>query len=108
MKEASPATAALVVCLALNLPLGVVQRVQLGYQEGYASNLWQAAGSLFGLAGVLLVIYLRGGLTWLVLALSGGPILGLSLNWVFEFWWSKPWLFPQRRFFRLAAAQRIA
>lgn len=108
MKEASPATAALVVCLALNLPLGVVQRVQLGYQEGYASNLWQAAGSLFGLAGVLLVIYLRGGLTWLVLAMSGGPILGLSLNWVFEFGWSKPWLFPQRRFFRLAAAQRIA
>lgn len=107
MKEAGPATAAFVVCLALNLPLGVVQRVQLGYQEGFASYLWQAAGSLFGLAGVLLVIYLRGGLTWLVLAMSGGTLLALLLNSVFEFCWSKRWLFPKWSCFETAATRKI-
>jgi O-antigen/teichoic acid export membrane protein len=108
MKEAGPATAALVVCLALNLPLGIVQRVQLAYQEGYASSLWQAAGSLMALTGVLLAIHFRGGLPWLVLAFSGGPVAALLLNWIAEFGWWKPWLFPQHGFFRLAAAQRIA
>jgi O-antigen/teichoic acid export membrane protein len=108
IKEAGPAMLVLVVCLALNLPLGIVQRVQLAYQEGYASNLWQAAGSLMALTGVLLAIHFRGGLPWLVLAMSGGPVVALLLNWVAEFGWLKPWLFPQHRFFRLAAAQRIA
>jgi O-antigen/teichoic acid export membrane protein len=107
MKEASAATAALVVCIALNLPLDVVQRVQLGYQEGYASNLWRAAGSVFGLAGVLLVIYLRGGLTWLVIAISGGPVLALLLNWVSEFCWSKRWLFPNWNYYDAGAARKI-
>jgi len=62
IKEAGPAMVVLVVCLALNLPLGVVQRVQLAYQEGYVGNLWQAAGSLMTLTGVLLAIHFRGGL----------------------------------------------
>src|SRR2546422_2066828 len=34
IREAGPATAIFVACIVLNLPLGVVQRVQLGYQQG--------------------------------------------------------------------------
>ena len=77
-QEAGPAMAAFVVIFALNLPLGVVQRVQMGYQEGYQTSLYQCLGSIFGLIAVLLVIYVEGGLAWLVLAMAGGPVLGLT------------------------------
>jgi hypothetical protein len=46
----------------INLPLGIVQRIQLGYQEGFQNNLWSIAGSLLGLTGVLLAIELKSGL----------------------------------------------
>ena len=40
-------------CFALNIPLDLVQRVQLGLQQGFRMNLWQACGSVAGLAGVV-------------------------------------------------------
>ncbi|MDQ3013711.1 MAG: hypothetical protein M3X11_23770, partial [Acidobacteriota bacterium] len=46
MREAGPALAVFVLCFAANIPLGVVERVQLGYQEGFVSSVWQSAGSL--------------------------------------------------------------
>src|SRR6202034_2479703 len=60
--EAGPALAVFALLTLASMPLGVVQRVQFGYQEGYASNLWLAAGSILGLAGVITVIRFRGGL----------------------------------------------
>ncbi|MHB1132148.1 MAG: lipopolysaccharide biosynthesis protein [Chloroflexota bacterium] len=92
--EAGPAMAVFVACFLVNLPLGVVQRVQLGYQEGFANSLWAAFGSLLGLAATLLVIALQGGLPWLVLAFSGGPVLATLLNaWVL-FGRRRAWLRP--------------
>ena len=49
MRESGPAMMVFVMCFALNLPLGVVQRVQMGYQEGFISSLWQCGGSVLGL-----------------------------------------------------------
>jgi O-antigen/teichoic acid export membrane protein len=96
-REAGPAMAAFVVCFAVNIPLGIVQRVQMGYQEGFNNNLWQGLGSIFGLLGVLLVIYLKAGLVWLVLAMAGGPALAQLLNGLVLFRRQRPWLRPQRK-----------
>ncbi len=95
IKESGPATALLIALTLINLPLGIVQRVQMGYQEGYKNQLWAIFGSLTGFIGLLLVVYFKAGLIWLVLAVSGGPVLILLLNWFREFIWLKPWLFPQ-------------
>lgn len=78
--EAGPALTVFVVCFVLNIPLDVVQRVQLGIQEGYRNGLWQMCGSVFGLLGVLVGIWLHVGLPVLVMAVAGGPILATSLN----------------------------
>jgi O-antigen/teichoic acid export membrane protein len=94
-------------CFLLNLPLGVVQRVQMGYQRGFAGNLWRVAGSLIALGGILLAIHLRLGLPFLVLAVLGGPILADLLNWITEFGWYRPWLFPEWMAFDQAVARRI-
>ncbi len=80
MREAGPATAVFVLVWALNIPLDIVQRVQLGYQRGFVNYLWQAAGSLFALGAAILAIEMNAGLPWLVLALTGGPLLAVSLN----------------------------
>ncbi|MGE0131427.1 MAG: lipopolysaccharide biosynthesis protein [Blastocatellales bacterium] len=107
-REAGPALAVFVVCFAAGIPLGIVQRVQLGYQEGFASSIWQSAGSLGGLVGVVLAIYHQVGLPWLVLAMSGAPVLATAVNWMVQFLWRRPWLCPRWSQVDLGAGRKIA
>lgn len=93
--EAGPSMAVFFACFALNLPLGVVQRVQFGYQEGFLSNLWQIAGSVLGLICLLVAIQVKAGLPWLVLAMSGTPTLVIALNWFVHFACRRLWLWPR-------------
>ncbi len=105
--EGGPAMAILVCCFAVNLPLGVVQRVQMGYQEGYVNSLWQCLGSITGLIGILSVVYLQGALYWLVLAVGGSQVMAAGLNWLALFKYQRPWLHPRFRFFTTASARRM-
>jgi O-antigen/teichoic acid export membrane protein len=106
-REAGPAVFVFLTCFALNMPLDVVQRVQTGYQEGFETNLWNAAGSLIGLSCLLVAMHFKGGLPWLVLAMSGGQLLGIVGNWSHEFGWVRPWLLPDWTRWDAAAARRI-
>ena len=92
--EAGPSTFVMVACVALLLPLGLVQKVQLGLQEGAISNLWSIGGTLLGLVLLVTCIRLRLGLPWLVLAVAGGPVVAMTLNWLQEFVFSRTWLRP--------------
>jgi O-antigen/teichoic acid export membrane protein len=105
--EVGPAMAALMCCFLVSLPLSVAQRVQLGYQEGFANNLWQAAGSLMSLGAILLAVYYKLGLVWLVLAMSGSPAVALLLNGLVLFGWQKRWLLPRWRNFSRQIALTI-
>ncbi|WP_263358494.1 oligosaccharide flippase family protein [Acidicapsa ligni] len=97
LAEAGPAVAVFAACFLLSIPAGIVSRVQAGYQEGLAANLWAAFGSIFALLFLLVVIHLRGSLSFLVLAMAGAPILALALNSVVQFCIRRPWLFPSWR-----------
>ncbi len=79
-RDAAPAIAVFAVCFALNIALDVVQRVQLGLQQGYRYGAWQAVGSVLALGGVLVAIHLRVGLPVLLVAIAGGPVLAVGLN----------------------------
>jgi len=107
MAEAGPAVAVFIGCFALNLPLGVTQKVQMGYQEGFTISLWNGLGSLFSLVGVLLVIYLKAGLPWLVLAVAGLPALTTFCNGIVLFGFQRPWLLPKWQSATWLAAKRI-
>ena len=93
--EAGPALAVFVACFALAIPLGVVQRVQMGLQQGFSASLWQCLGSVFALGGVLLAIYAQGGLPWLVLALAGAPLLATAAKSLHFYFFARPDLRPR-------------
>jgi O-antigen/teichoic acid export membrane protein len=105
--EAGPTMAVLVACFAINLPLGVTQRVQMGYQEDFKNQLWAAMGSLLSLAAILGVIYFKLGLPWLILAFAGGPVLTQILNSCTLFFQSRSWLCPRVRKFDWNSARRL-
>jgi O-antigen/teichoic acid export membrane protein len=80
VEEAAPALGVLAICLALSFPLNMVYQAQSGLQQGFVSNLWQCAASLLGLGALLLAIQAKAGLPWLVLAMSGAPLLAAVGN----------------------------
>jgi len=92
--EAGPAVMVFAVCFVLSIPLGVVQRVQMGFQEGYESNVWQSAGNVLGLLAVIAAIWQGAGLPYLVLGMSGGPVVAAAANCVVQFGIKRPWLRP--------------
>lgn len=105
--EAGPAMIVFVVCFALNIPLDVVQRVQLGLQQGFRTNIWQVLSSFMALAGVLIAIHLHASLPILVIALAGAPILGTAMNALYFFGISRRDLLPQWRMVSPEVISRI-
>jgi O-antigen/teichoic acid export membrane protein len=95
IREASHAVAVLVACIAASLPLATVVRVQMGFQEGFESNLWQASANLATVVGVVWAALAEASLPWLVFASNGIPVLVTLLNWVLQFAWRRRWLLPR-------------
>jgi O-antigen/teichoic acid export membrane protein len=106
--EAGPALAVFATCFALNISMDVVQRVQLGLQQGYRYGLWQLCGSAAGLTGVLYGIWLRVSLPVLVVAIAGAPILATALNAIHFFGFVRPDLRPDRELVTRNAISQIA
>jgi O-antigen/teichoic acid export membrane protein len=94
-KEAGPAVATFLACFLINLPLSIIPRIQMGYQEGYLSSIWQGISNLLGLAGLVVIVHLKAGLPWLVLVITGSPALGNLLNGISLFAVQRPWLVPR-------------
>jgi O-antigen/teichoic acid export membrane protein len=92
--EAAPALAVFVACFLVNLPLGLVERVELGLQEGFLYNACLGAMSILGLAGFFLAIRLHAGLPWLVLALASPPAAASIVNSLSLYGRRKKWLRP--------------
>lgn len=107
VREAGFATAVLLVCSALNMPLGTALRVELGYQEGFIADLWNASGSLLALAGIIFVVGRGGGLPQLVLAVAGLPLGVNVVNWIVQFWFIRPGLRPRSSFFDFGTARQL-
>jgi O-antigen/teichoic acid export membrane protein len=105
--EAGPATAVFVVCFLLNMPLTLVQRVQMGYQEGLTNSLWLAFGNILGLVALLVAIQARAGLTWLVLAMAGAPVFATLLNNIVMFGVRRQWLRPRLSSITRGTARKI-
>lgn len=93
--EAGPAMLVFAVCFALNVPLDVVQRAQLGLQQGFLTNLWQILSSIMILVGILAVIHFHFSLTVLVVAFAGAPVLGTAMNVAYFFGVSRRDLLPR-------------
>ncbi len=106
--EAGPALATFVFFFALNIPLGVVGRVQAGLQQAFRASLWQCAGSLLGLASMLAVISSEAGLPWLVAAAFGAQAIAAACNTVHYFGRSRTDLRPRIADVSRGAVKHIA
>jgi O-antigen/teichoic acid export membrane protein len=105
--DAATSIAVLFACLVVGLPLGLVQRIQLGYQEAFWSNLWAALGSVLSLGAIVAAVHLDAGLPWLVAATAGVPLIPALLNGVILFGRQRPWLRPRLRDVRAAMCGRL-
>lgn len=105
--EVGLATIAFFGCWLANLCLGVIIRVNLSFQQGFANYLWQALGSLLGLGGLLCAIHVEAGLHWLILSMAGGPVVATFLNGITLFGIGHRWVMPSIRFFDLKRARAL-
>jgi O-antigen/teichoic acid export membrane protein len=105
--EAGPAVAVFMLCFALNLPIGITQRIQMAYQETFQSNLWLSAGSLTSFIALLVAIHFRAGLPWLIAAFSGGPVVVGALNLFLQLRFVRPWLTPRLHYFDFDGSKEL-
>jgi O-antigen/teichoic acid export membrane protein len=106
-REAAAAVGVFFACLLANLPLGVVQKVQLGFQNGFQNSVWNAFGSLVALAGLWVAVIAGASLPWFVLALVGGPVLGNLANWLALFLYSRRDLRPRWSLANVRSGQNL-
>jgi O-antigen/teichoic acid export membrane protein len=106
--EAGPASLALAGCFLLSLPLGIVQRIQTGSQEGFVNDFWLSAGSLLSLFSLVVGLHLKWSLPSLILAVSAAPVATTLLNGVSLFYWGRRWLLPRWKNFRWLVAKMLA
>ncbi len=106
--ESGPAMAVFVICFALNIPFDVVQRTQLGLQQGFRTNVWQVFSSILILIGILAVVHFRLSLPMLVVALAGAPVLGTAFNALHFFGSSRRDLLPRWHLVSRKTIQQIA
>jgi O-antigen/teichoic acid export membrane protein len=105
--EAGPAVAVFVGSFLIAMPLGVVQRVRMGYQEGFIDSIWAAGGSVCAFVAVLLAVRLNAPLPWLVASMAAAPALVQVVNAGILFGRRYPWLKPRITRIDKAAASRV-
>jgi O-antigen/teichoic acid export membrane protein len=106
--EAGPALGVFICCFALAIPIGIVQRVQMGLQRAFMASLWQCASSVLSLIALLAAIRTEASLPWLVLAFAGTPLIAALGNSILFFGWLEPDLAPNPRAVSRAMALRVA
>jgi O-antigen/teichoic acid export membrane protein len=104
--EGARASLVLFGWFAINIPLGVVTRIQTGLQRMYWSQTLNACGSALSLLALLVVIALHGNLAWLVFVTTSGTIVSTIGNgWIL--FRNEPWLLPSLRAYRNGTAAKI-
>jgi O-antigen/teichoic acid export membrane protein len=107
ISESGPTIFTMVIIFSINLPLGVIRRIQDGYQEGYKFQKWEILGSILSLIGLLTCIYYEAGLPLLVLAFSGGRLAALIINGMFLFTVHRKELIPRLKYFSVFKGKKL-
>ncbi|MEO6219320.1 MAG: oligosaccharide flippase family protein [Ginsengibacter sp.] len=107
IQESAPTMMILIITLLINMPLGIIERIQSGYQEGYRFQVWLILGSLLSFAGLLICIFLKSGLMWLVLAYSGGQLIATISNGFYLFNVKRKYLKPKFKYFNLRIGKSL-
>jgi O-antigen/teichoic acid export membrane protein len=91
----------------INLPVSIVQKIQMAYQENYVNSLWMAAGKLAMLAGAVAGVMTNRSLLYFVTVLTGAPLGIWLMNGLVLFGRHRPWLRPGIRFISRVSAKEL-
>jgi O-antigen/teichoic acid export membrane protein len=83
------------VCFVVGIPFTIIQRIQIGLQEGHKMQIWSAIGTVSGLFGLLFATNFKLSLPWLVFSQYGIPQLVLIVSFLYNFWFIIPSYFPK-------------
>ena len=106
--EVGPAAAVLIGLYLIGLPLGMSERVRLGFQEGFINSIFAMIGTIASIGGLVLAILLQASLPWLVVAVVLPPVAALAVNTVKLFLRDRPWLAPRWNLASRAMVLRLA
>jgi O-antigen/teichoic acid export membrane protein len=95
--EAGPAAAILIGLFLAGIPLGIVERTRLAFQEAHITSLIAIAAAVGGLAALVVAIGLRAPLPVLVGVIAAPPVIGLAASAIELFRRRRPWLTPSLR-----------
>ena len=96
--EIGPAVAVACLLFLAQFQLSTAGKIYLAYQEGRIGNYWGAAGNLLSLAALLVVTQTKGGLVWLVIAVSGTQTLVSVASNLWVYLVHRPQLAPHWRY----------
>lgn len=105
--EARSAAIVFSICLALTIPVSLVQKVQTGLQMGFVSSMWNGVSNLLALVGVFISTQFQLGLPWLVFSFMGAPLIVGLINFYVFFFIQRPDLSPTLSHFSRSAATEV-
>lgn len=105
IQESAPAVMMFFLIFAFKLPTAIVQKIQIAYQEGFISNLWQAGGSILSLIALLVAINYKAGLTILIFSMTGVETIVMIINLIYQFLFVRNWIAPSWKLFKLRKAK---
>jgi O-antigen/teichoic acid export membrane protein len=105
--EVGPAVEVMIGCVVLNVLLGVVVKVRTGYQEIHINMLWEILGIAFSIVTLVVLVWLKAALPWLVLAEVGVPLIAMGGNIACLFFVERPWLRPSLSCVRFDAMRKL-
>jgi O-antigen/teichoic acid export membrane protein len=94
LAESSTAILIAITIFFLNFPLNLYTQVLTAYQQRTIVNVCAIITSIGNLLAIVIVITLKGGLAWLVLAYSGCGLLVSAVTSLWLYFHAKSWLKP--------------
>lgn len=105
--ELNNTIAVIILMIIFNIPLGIVQRIHEGFQEGFKFQFWLLLGSIISFLLLIVSIHYRLGLPFLVLAFSSGPLFATIFNAYYLFFVKQKHLRPRLKYFELSFGAKL-
>ena len=96
--EIQPTATVIFATFVISLPLAMVDKVRLAYQEGYVSSIATTAGAIGAIVSLLVVISVQGSLPALALAITIPPMAAMMINALVLFLHDRRWLLPRFKY----------
>lgn len=102
IEETRNATTVFFLITAITFPFTIVQKVQIGSQEGYITNSWIGIANICSLIFLILFTYLKLSIGFIVFALYGITNGFVIINFIVFFFYQNKEYIPNWNFFELS------